>query len=120
MSAADDVVALERAGWAALASGPEDATAHYEGLLADDVVMLLPGGTVITDRAQVVASMGGPPWDAYELGDMAVLEPAPGTALVHYAGSARRGAHEYAALFSSLYVRGADGWRMVAHQQTPR
>jgi len=120
VSAADDVVALERAGWVALATGPEEATAHYDGVLAEDVVMLLPGGTVITDRAQVVASMGGPPWDTYDLGDMAVLEPAPGTALVHYAGRATRGEHTYAALFASLYVRGADGWRMAAHQQTPR
>ncbi|WP_298458765.1 nuclear transport factor 2 family protein [uncultured Cellulomonas sp.] len=116
----DDPVALERAGWRALTSGADAATAHYDAVLADRVVMLLPGGTVLTDRAQVVASMGGPAWDWYDLEDLAVLEPAPGTALVHYGGRARRGEHTYSALFASLYVRTDDGWRMASHQQTPR
>ena len=120
MSDADDVVELERAGWTALATGPEAAAAHYARVLADSVVMLLPGGTVLTDRAQVVASMGGPAWDRFDLEELHVLEPAPGTALVHYGGRAARGDHEYSALFGSLYVRRDDGWRMVAHQQTPR
>jgi hypothetical protein len=120
MSAAEEVVALERAGWAALASGPGEATTHYDGILADDVVMLLPGGTVITDRSRVVESMGGPPWDSYDLEDVSVLEPVPGTALVHYGGRATRDGREYSALFGSLYVRRSEGWRMVAHQQTPR
>jgi hypothetical protein len=119
-SAADEVVELERAGWAALATGPAAATAHYDAVLADEVVMLLPGGTVLTDRAQVVQSMGGPPWDDYRLEDVGVVEPVPGTALVHYGGRATRGGRVYSALFSSLYVRRPDGWRMVAHQQTPR
>jgi hypothetical protein len=119
MSAADDVVALERAGWAALATGPAEATAYYDGVLAEEVVMLLPGGTVITDRARVVESMGGPPWDSYDLEHVSVVEPAPGTVFVHYGARATRGTHTYSALFGSLYVHRPDGWRMVAHQQTP-
>jgi len=120
VSTTDDVVALERSGWDALASGPEAATAHYDRVLAEQVVMLLPGGTALTDRAQVVASMGGAPWDGFELEPIMVLEPAPGTALVHYGGRARRGELTYSALFGSLYVRVDGTWRMVAHQQTPR
>jgi hypothetical protein len=51
---------------------------------------------------------------------VSVVEPVPGTALVHYGGRARRGDREYSSLFATLYVRRSDGWRMVAHQQTPR
>ncbi|WNB85542.1 DUF4440 domain-containing protein [Cellulomonas sp. ATA003] len=114
-----DVVTLERAGWEALSTGPAEATAFYDAVLAATAVMLLPGGLVLTDRAQVIASMSGPPWSSHRLSDVTVLEPAPGTALVHYAARATRGDVEYAALCASLYVRQHGTWRLVSHQQTP-
>lgn len=52
MSTHTDLVEMERSAWRALASSGEDAAAYYERVLADRVLMLLPGGLVIDDRAQ--------------------------------------------------------------------
>ncbi len=120
MSAEDDVVALERAGWAALASSGAEAMAFYREVLDDSAVMLLPGGLVLDDREGIIAAMGGEPWSSFALQDVAVLRPLPDTALVHYGVHATRAGRQYSALVGSLYVRRDGGWRMAAHQQTPR
>ena len=117
----DDLAAVEEQGWRALSTGPEAATGFYERVLDDDVVMLLPGGLVLDDRATILQSMAGPPWSAYELQDLRVLRLAADAGLVVYGVVARRGdGPEYSALISSAYARRADGWRLVLHQQTPR
>ena len=117
----EDVAALERRGWEALAAGGAAAADFYGRVLDDAAVMLLPGGMVLTGRDEVLGAMGGPPWSAFALDDVRVLRPTPDTALVHYGVRAQRdGSPEYSALMSSLYVRRPDGWRLVAHQQTPR
>ena len=119
MATADEIIALERAAWEALSTSGEAATAFYDERLADDVLMLLPGDTVVDDRDAVVQSMGGPAWDAYSLGDQRVVEVGPDTAVLAYRGRARRGGHDYAALFSSTYVREDGTWKLAVHQQTP-
>lgn len=116
---ADDLIALEHEAWEALSTSGEAAAAFYGERLARDVVMLLPGDMVIDDRAAVVESMQGPPWDAYSLGDERVVELAPDAAVVAYRGQARRGGHDYAALFTSTYRREDGAWRLAIHQQTP-
>ncbi|MFI6511224.1 DUF4440 domain-containing protein [Streptosporangium sp. NPDC050855] len=117
----DDVIDLERQGWQALSSTPEAATGFYERILDRTVVMLLPGGMVLDDRAAIVKAMSGRPWSSYELQDPRVSHPTTDTALVTYGVLARRdGAPPYSALMSSLYARRQDGWRLVFHQQTPR
>ncbi|MCL3859485.1 nuclear transport factor 2 family protein [Actinotalea sp. K2] len=121
MSTHDDVIGVERAGWRALATSGAAATSFYDEVLDDEVVMLLPGGLVLTERSQVVASMGGEPWGSYEIEDLEALEVGPDTVLVHYRVRATRGDEPaYSALVSSLYARRGAGWRLVAHQQTPR
>jgi hypothetical protein len=113
-----ELIELERSAWEALTT--EGAAApFYEQTLAREVLMLLPGGMVIDDRAQVIESMRGAPWSSYELRDMRVLPLGADAAVVAYSGSATRGDHEYEALFNSTYVREDDGWRMALHQQTP-
>ena len=119
MATADEIIALERAAWEALSTSGEAATAFYGERLADRVLMLLPGDLVIDDRDAVVQSMGGAPWDAYSLSDEQVVEVGPDAAVVAYRGKARRGGHDYAALFSSTYVREDGAWRLAVHQQTP-
>src|SRR4051812_38601345 len=58
---------LEERGWQALAT--EGAGAEfYREVLDDTVVMLLPGGLVLDDRAAIIGAMGGPPWSRYRLG----------------------------------------------------
>lgn len=111
---------LERRGWDALCA-PEGARRFYEEVLADDVVMLFPGGTRVEGRAAVLDSMGGPPWAWYRLEDVAVRELGAAAAIVTYGVTAQRpGSEPYNALCSSAYRRDAAGaWRLVVHQQTP-
>jgi hypothetical protein len=116
----NELVALEEDGWRALSSSGEAAREFYERVLDHTVVMLLPGGMVLDDRAAIVASMAGPPWSSYELDDVRCLQPTPDTGIVAYGAVARRGAQEYSALMSSIYVRREDGWKLVFHQQTAR
>ena len=119
MTTADDLIALEHEAWEALSTSGEAAAEFYGERLARDVVMLLPGDMVIDDRAAVVESMQGAPWDAYSLGDERVVELSPDAAVVAYRGQARRGGHDDAALFSSTYRREDGAWRLAIHQQTP-
>ncbi len=119
---ADDekaVIALERAGWDALATSGDAASSFYDDVLARDVLMLLPGATVIEDRHEVVASMGGAPWDDYELGPMRALTLHEDCIALAYRAAARRGEHRYDAIFCSVYVRTAGDWQLALHQQTP-
>ncbi len=110
---------LERSGWRALATGGEAAGAFYGDVLADDVLMLLPGGLVIDDRDEVVSSMSGAAWDSFELADERVFDLTPDSAVVAYRATARRSDTSYQALFNSTYVRQAESWRLAVHQQTP-
>jgi ketosteroid isomerase-like protein len=110
---------LERSAWQALATEGA-AGPFYDEVLADDVLMFLPGGLVIDDREQVVKSMDGPPWDDFELADERVVPLGPDAAVVAYRATARRDGQDYEALFNSTYVRENGRWRLVLHQQTPR
>ena len=114
-----ELIDLEHEAWKALTTGGAAATAFYERVLAGEVLMLLPGGLVIDDRAEVIASMGGDPWSSFSLSDERVIELTDDSAVVAYRASAHRGGVEYRALFNSTYVREADGWRLRLHQQTP-
>ena len=115
----DELVQLEEAGWRALATGGDAATAFFERVLAPRIVALLPGGIVIDDRNALISAMHGVPWDAYRLSDTKVVRLARDVAVVVYRAHARRGDHEYDAWFASTYVHDAQGWRLAVHQQTP-
>ena len=115
----ETLLELERAGWRALSSSPEEAVRHYEGVLADDVLMLLPGGMVIDDRDRVVESMHSATWDSFTIADERVLAVDPECAVVAYQAVATRGDVEYRALFNSTYARRDGEWKLVLHQQTP-
>lgn len=119
MAHLQELLELERAGWRALSSSGDAATAFYGEVLAPQVVMLLPGGLWITDRQQAIRSMGGAPWDAHQLADERVDALTDTCAIVSYRASARRGDLEYRALMSSTYVADGGRWRLAVHQQTP-
>jgi Domain of unknown function (DUF4440) len=119
MSAAADVLDLERAGWEAL-STPGAAGPFYERVLDDTVVFLLPGGLHMYDRVAVVDAMTGATWDWYRIDDAHVRPLGDDVAVVHYRAAAQRGeAPVFEALMASTYVRRPDGWRLAVHQQTP-
>jgi hypothetical protein len=75
MGDATDLIELERAAWQALATSGDAAADLSARVLADDVLMLLPGGLVIDDRAAVVDSMRGEPWTSFELTDERIVRP---------------------------------------------
>ncbi len=110
---------LERRGWTALstegAAGP-----FYDEVLVAEPLMLLPGGLQLDDRAMIVDSMGGAPWDAYELEDLRVVPLGDDAGVVAYGATATRGDTEVSSLFASTYVRVDGAWRLAVHQQTPR
>jgi hypothetical protein len=111
---------LEETGWQALSTSGEAAQDFYRQVLADEPVMLFPGGFVLDGRDAIVASMGGPPWSWYRLEDARVFQPTPETALVTYRATARRYEQpDYVALMSSLYVRVGNEWKLIFHQHTP-
>ena len=117
----DELIELEEQGWRALSSDPGTATAFYDRILDEQVVMLLPGGLRLDDRAVILAAMGGPPWASARLEDPRVLPLSADTAVVTYGAVAERpGSPPYSALMSSVYVRRPAGWRLAVHQQTPR
>ena len=120
MDVADEVIGLERSGWQALSAGADAARAFYAEILDDAVVMLLPGGMLLTDREQILDTMSGAPWSSYELEQPRVLQPAPDAAVVVYGVVAERDGSSYSALVASLYVRRDARWRLALHQQTPR
>lgn len=114
----DELLEIERAAWQALST--EGAAApFYDDVLADEVLMLLPGGLVVDDRAAVVDSMRGAPWTSYELSDERVVALDEHSAIVAYRGVAVRPDHEYTAWFNSTYKHDGERWRLVLHQQTP-
>ncbi|HJR26144.1 MAG TPA: nuclear transport factor 2 family protein [Acidimicrobiales bacterium] len=119
MPRTDDPLELERAGLRAL-SGEGDPAVFYKEVLADDVLMLLPGGLVIDDRDTVIASMAeAPPWDEFEVLDERVLRLGESAEVVAYRAKARRGGQGYEALFNSTYIRHHGAWHLAVHQQTP-
>jgi hypothetical protein len=112
---------LEEQGWRALSSTGAAAAEFYERLLDQTVVMVLPGGVLLGDRATIIESMSAQPWSSYQLQGLRAFQPTPDTGVVIYGVTAQRGnAAPYSALMSSTYVRRADGWKLAMHQQTPR
>lgn len=119
MATSDQLIQLEKDAWQALSTSGEAATSFYDEVLAEEVMILLPGGVVIDDRAKVVASMSGDPWESFEISDERVLELTDSVAVLAYRVTATRHGQEYNALLSSTFVREDGAWRMAVHQQTP-
>ena len=114
-----DLLELERQGWTALTKGGDAAADFYDQVLASEVLMLLPGGMVLTDRAEALDLMRGASWTGFELRPGLVQWLGPDVAVVAYEARARRGDDEYHALFNSTYTRQNGDWKLAVHQQTP-
>lgn len=113
------LVELERQGWIALSTSGATAAHHYDSVLADEILFLLPGGVVIDDRAEALRMCHGEPWTTFELSDPQVLLFSPTTAALTYHARARRDDEAYEALCNSTYVLSGNRWRLALHQQTP-
>ena len=74
----DDLCALEDEGWRALSTGGDPAAFHSE-VLAGEAVVLFPGGLVLSDRAEMIATMADPERSAeYRLDDPRVIQAPSG------------------------------------------
>jgi hypothetical protein len=114
-----ELIELERRGWVALTEGEDATRRFYEAVLDQEVMMLFPGGSMMTNRAEIIRSMGGPPWAWYRMKDTRTLALGKDAGMVAYRARAlRRGGRVYSALVSSVYVRRGSKWKMVFHQQT--
>lgn len=120
MGSAADVVDLERRGWGVLSTDPNEARSFYDAILADDAQMLFPGGMRLTEKDEILETMGGPPWASFEISEMQVVDLSETAQAVTYKVLAQReGADPYRALISSTYVFRSGQWRLVVHQHTP-
>ena len=110
----DRLIALERQFWSS-------GSSFYETHLADDCVMVFPGGGVLSRDAAIAGLAGAPRWRDVQMDDVRVLTPAQDIAVLVYAAAARREDHEpvYRVIASSTYVRRSGEWRLAFHQQTP-
>ena len=116
----DELIELERAGWASLCDGTGDD--FYGRMMTSDGVMVLANGTVMT-RDDVVAALGqAPAWASYEMDDVQVVPLGPDSAALVYVGTGHREGDEppFVGVMSSVYVRRDDGWGLALYQQTPK
>jgi hypothetical protein len=116
----ETLLAFEQAGWEALSGALPGPRAFYDRVLTDDAIMIVPG--MVLDRAAALDSWDGiPPWAEYDLADPHTVGLGPDAAALTYHATARRDsqAEPYRAVMTSVYVRGASGWQLAIHQQTP-
>jgi hypothetical protein len=113
----DELVALEREGWEALASGRGGD--YYREHLAADALMAFSFGVMSRDAA-IEAMESAPPWSEFEIEDAQVVALTADSGVVVYRATARRAGQEpYRATISSTFVRRDGAWKLAFHQQTP-
>lgn len=120
MTSTDELLALEHAGWTSLCDGTGDR--FYGELMTEDAVMVLANGMVM-DRQTVVSALAqSPPWARYEISDVRVIAVTDDVAALVYTGSGWRDGDSapFVGAMSSVYRRGADGWKLVLYQQSAR
>lgn len=119
MSVEKELIELEVRGWQALSSGRDSAARFYDSLLADDSVMVFPGGILIRGKSQILGTMGGQPWQWFELkGQQVIALSADTYAVVYKAAAQRSGDDIYEATISTIYILKNGQWELVLHQQS--
>jgi hypothetical protein len=109
---------LERAGWDALCNGT--GSEFYGQVMLADAVMVLANGMVM-DRDTVRAALSqAPPWRAYDIDDVRVVQVDDDNVVLVYTGTAYRDGDEpaFVGAMSSLYHRTDRGWRLALYTQT--
>jgi hypothetical protein len=116
----DELIELERAGWASLCDGT--AADFYGQTMTVDGVMVLANGTVMS-RDEVVGALGqAPPWASYRMDDVQVVPIGEDSAALVYIGTGHRNGDDppFVGIMSSVYVKRDGGWKLALYQQTPR
>ena len=118
MDLKDTLLELEAKGWEALSSAGRGAS-FYEGVLADNALMVFPFG-VLEREAALDAMRSAPPWSKYDITDSRVVNAGDYTAVLIYKVTARRtGEPTFTAWVNSTYVKHGNEWKLVLHQQSP-
>jgi len=120
MDTLQELIELEKQGWRALAADQETAKAFYSSVLADDAVMLFPGGLLIEGKGRILELMGAQPWKSFRLEQTRGISLSENVSVIVYKVTAQREhSNPYVALISSTYASRGGRWRLVLHQQTP-
>jgi hypothetical protein len=110
----DDLAALERSLWL---EGPD----RFRSLMAEPCLMIFPEPVgILRDGAILRGLEGAPRWAELAMTDLTLAEAGDAVAALAYRAEARRAeGPAYRALCASTWLRGAAGWRILSHQQTP-
>jgi hypothetical protein len=115
VSTTSELLELERAFWRA--AGDRE---RYAAALADDAVHVLPGWGVADREAVLEGVAAAKPWQDFRIEEPRVVPLGDGAAaLVYTAVAVRADESPYRAAIASVYRRGATGWELAVHQQTP-
>jgi hypothetical protein len=95
--------------------------ARFSAELDDGCLVALPPPVgILAGRPAIVESIAGAPrWTSVAMTEREMARPDDGLVVLAYRAEAHRGDDVYRAYCSSSYHRGARGWRLVQHQQTP-
>ena len=91
----------------------------FETLMTPDCVMAFPGMGVISGEAILDGLRKAPRWRDVDIDRQARVERDSAVILGYLATARRENQPEYRAACLSTWIPGAEGWRLVAHQQTP-
>ena len=116
----NELITLEQKSWEALSSSEEGAAQQfYNSLLAEDAVMVFPGGMLIQGKENILGSFGAQPWQSFRLEEPQALMLSENAGVVIYRVTAQReGSDPYDALISSVYAKRDGRWKLSLHQQT--
>jgi Domain of unknown function (DUF4440) len=116
----DELIDLEQQGWQALMATPNAARAFYEGIFAEQIVVLLADLPPIRTRGEAVEALCRSVFEEFRLDGLRCIRLGEGTGVVRYSIAATRSAVPYSAQVSSVYARRPDGWKLTFHQRTRR
>lgn len=92
----------------------------YRRAVADDAMLVVPGMGRLSKAQCVEAAAHAGPWAEHEIDQLHTVAVAEGVVALSYHVTARRAEQPpYEAWMTSVWRRGAGGWQLVAHQQTP-
>jgi hypothetical protein len=106
-----DIWLLERRFWL-------EGVSVYEERLHEQALMIFPGLGVMDRKAVIESLRDAPRWDDVIISDERLSLANDSLALAYAAEGRRNDQSPYRVLCGSCYVRSAEGWLMLSHQQT--
>jgi hypothetical protein len=114
----NSLLGLERAGWDSLCNAT--GSRFYGEVMLPDALIVLANGMVM-DRDTVVSSLSkAPPWRAYDIDEVRLIQLDDDNATLVYVGTAYRDGEEpaFVGAMTSAYHRTDDGWKLALYTQT--